>query len=281
MRLPTVLTTLMLAALPVAAPNAATGTTPFDALADGSIVVPVMIAGTGPYRFVIDTGSSRTVISTRLQQDLRAPVVASTVMLTPTGSEHASVVILNRIAIAGQPESGVAAAVMPADRYANGEQVDGLIGQDVLAGLVYTLDYRERIICWHTAGESLPGARLSMTVRDHRLLVSLPQQDDDPNPLELIPDSGSDGLVLFSHARDKVRLTLGDVGTLTSLTGSRLAHRATIDRLMIGSARLDHTDAIVIDNGARTGEMGDGLLPLHMFSRVTFNAREGYLIVEM
>ena len=26
--------------------------------------------------------------------------------------------------------------------------------------------------------------------------------------------------------------------------------------------------------------MGDGLLPLHVFSRVTFNVAEGYLIVQ-
>ena len=76
-------------------------TTPFDLLEDGSIVVPVTIGGTGPYRFVIDTGSSRTVISTRLWQALRLPVVAKTLMVTPAGRDEAYVVRLNGLAIEG------------------------------------------------------------------------------------------------------------------------------------------------------------------------------------
>ena len=51
--------------LALAAPAAAS-TTPFELLADGSIVVSVTIGGTSGYRFVIDTGSSRTVIAERV-----------------------------------------------------------------------------------------------------------------------------------------------------------------------------------------------------------------------
>src|ERR1700750_2378965 len=105
------------------------GPTAFDLLDDGSIVVPVTIGGTGPYRFVIDTGSSRTVISSRLSAALRAPVLAKTLMGTPAGRAPAMVFSLNRIAIGERPEGAVAAAVTLHGLYAAGEQVDGLIGQ--------------------------------------------------------------------------------------------------------------------------------------------------------
>ena len=50
--------------------------------------------------------------------------------------------------------------------------------------------------------------------------------------------------------------------------------------LVVGDARLRQSLAVVVDNGEDPGTMGDGLLPLHVFSRVTFNVRERYLIVE-
>ena len=272
--------TLLLSTLPAAAPLATAEKTPFDLLEDGSIVVSVTIGGTGSHRFVIDTGSSRTVISTRLWQALRLPVVAKTLMVTPAGRDDAYVVRLNGLAIEARPEVTVSAAVMQADRYAAGQQVDGLIGQDVLSTGVYTIDYGQRTIVWHSPAEVLRGVRLPLNVRDLRLLVSLPQFAGDPRPLSLIPDSGSDSLVLFAHAQDKVRLTQLDVGVLSSLSVSRLARRVQLEGLVVGQTRLQNPLAVVVESGEHEGLMGDGLLPLHIFSRVTFNVAGGFLIVQ-
>jgi predicted aspartyl protease len=260
--------------------GAALATTPFELLEDGSVIVAVTIGGTGPYRFVIDTGSSRTVISTRLWQQLRSPVIAQTVMVTPAGRDTAYVVRLHGLGLGDRDRVDVDAAVMAADQYAAGQRVDGLIGQDVLADAIYTIDYRERMIEWHHTGEPLSGVRLPLDVRDRRVLVMLPQHDADSEPLSLIPDSGSDALVLFAHAKDKLRVTPLDVDVLTSMTGTRLVRRVLVDELVIGDARLRDSIAVMLDNREGAGVMGDGLLPLHVFSRVTFNVAERYLIVD-
>jgi predicted aspartyl protease len=275
----TTFTALLLAAWSATA-AASIPTTPFELLEDGSIVVPVTICWNGPYRFILDTGSSRTVISTRLSRELRLPVVARTLMVMPAGRDIANVVRLNGLAIEGRPGVDVSAAVMPADRAAAGQYADGLIGQDMLAAVVYTIDYHRREVAWHAPGATLPGIRLPLTVHDNRLRVSLAQRDGDPRPLSLIPDSGSDGLVVFAHAQDKLRLTTVDVGVLTSLSGSRAARRVQVDSLMVGNIRLQNPLAVVVDTGEAEAMMGDGLLPLHLFARVTVNAGEGYLIVQ-
>lgn len=266
----------------VAVASASTGArpvTPFELLDDGSMIVAVTIGGTGPYRFVVDTGSSRTVISTRLWRSLRRPVVASTVMVTPAGREVAYVVRLDAVIVGTLAGMTIDAAVMPAERYAAGQRVDGLIGQDVLAANVYTIDYRERVIEWHDPSDAVPGLRLALHVRDSRVLVVLPQRAGDRQPLSLIPDSGSDAFVLFAHAKDKLRMTLLDVDVVTSLSGTRLARRVQVDELVIGDARLQDSPAVIVDSGEDAGTMGDGLLPLHVFSRVTINVPERYLIV--
>jgi predicted aspartyl protease len=268
----------------IAAIGAATGVsrtpTPFQLLEDGSLIVPVTIGGTGPYRFVLDTGSSRTVISTRLWQQLRRPVVARTVMVTPAGRHDAYVVRLDDVTLGTRGGISVDAAVMPADRYAAGQHVDGLIGQDVLADAVYTIDYRQQRIEWHAPSDPHSGVRLPLEVRDRRVLVVLPQRNDDPQPLSLIPDTGSDAVVLFARAADKLRMTRLDVDVLTSLAGARLVQRVRIDDLVVGDAHLRESPAVVVDNHDASGLMGDGLLPLHVFARVTINVGERYLIVE-
>ena len=278
MRISIAIVMLLLSALP--APSAPHGeATPFELLDDGSIVIPVTIGGTGPYRFVLDTGSSRTVISIRLWAPLKAPAVAQTIMVTPAGRASAYVVRLDGVSIGGRPGVRVDAAVMAADRYAAGQPVDGLIGQDVLSALVYTIDYERRVLVWHPPGESMPGVRLPLNVRDNRVLVRLAQHDGDPAPLTMIPDSGADGLVLFVRAKDRLRLTPIDIGVLSSMSGSRLASRVQLTDMIVGDTRLETPLAVLVDNEEPVELMGDGLLPLHVFSRVTFNVPERYLIV--
>jgi predicted aspartyl protease len=279
--IPIVLTALLVSIL--SSPGRAVSSrsvTTFDLLEDGSLIVDVTIGGTGPYRFLLDTGSSRTVISNRLWQTLRRPVVARTVMVTPAGRDLALIVRLDGFGVGPLRPVTLDAAVMAADRYAAGQRVDGLIGQDVLAGAIYTIDYRARTIQWHAADDPLAGIRLPLKVTDHRVLVVLPQREGDQHPLSLIPDSGSDAFVVFAHATERLRFTPLDVDVLRSLSGVKLVRRVRIDELIVGNARLRDAPAVIVDTGESAEIMGDGLLPLHVFSRVTFNVRERYLIVE-
>lgn len=280
MRISVIATTLLLSTLSPATATANPAPTPFVLLDDGSIVVPVTIGGTGPYRFVVDTGSSRTVISTRLWQELRLPVMSKTRMVTPAGRDEAYVVRLTGLSICCPSEFTVEAAVMTADRYAAGQRVDGLIGQDVLSTVIYTIDYARRAIVWHSAADLPDGLRLPLDVSAQRVLVSLPQYSGDPSPLSLIPDSGSDALVLFAHARDKLQMTPLDVGVVSGVAGTRLAHRVQLEDLVVGQARLQNPLAVLIDSGEPAALMGDGLLPLHGFSTVTFNVAGGFMIVK-
>lgn len=278
MKVSAALIVFWLTTLPAAA-AASDATTPFELLDDGSIVVGVTIGGTSSYRFLVDTGSSRTVISPRLWRALRAPAVAQTIVVTPAGRESAYIVRIEALAIANQPARRVDAAVLKADRHAGGLPVDGLIGQDVLSPLVYTIDYDARLIVWHSAKASMPGVRLPLTVRDNRVLVSLAQRDHDAAPLALIPDSGSDRLVLFAHVTDRLRMTPVDSGVLSSLAGSRSVRRVQLQEMVIGPARFERPLAVIVESEEPVDAMGDGLLPLHLFARVTFNVAERYLIV--
>jgi hypothetical protein len=67
---------------------------------------------------------------------------------------------------------------------------------------------------------------------------------------------------------------------VASLAGGNPAAAVIVRRLQVGPATLrDQPAALVTVDGAGP-ERGDGLLPLHLFSRVYFNNRDRYVSIE-
>ena len=108
---------------------------PLHMTADGLPLVDVMVNGSGPYRFLLDTGSNRSAVSTRVAAALRLPAVARTEVVTAGGTTSAIVVRLSSIALGPVIRKEVLATAIDAPQAA-----DGLIGQDVLMMESYTLD---------------------------------------------------------------------------------------------------------------------------------------------
>jgi predicted aspartyl protease len=270
---------LLIAAAPVA-PAAEPQPLGFELFADGSIVVPVSIGGAGPFRFVIDTGSTRTAVSQRLASALRLPAVATSNLVTPAGQRKELIVTL-RVALGGLAPTQVNALISRRDDLAESRRIDGLIGQDVLAPLVYTIDYVRRQILWNWEPGAHRGTRLPLHYADGRFIVTLRQRQEEPTPLQFIPDTGSDGFVLFArNARRLPAATPLDVGVLSTLAGHTLVRRVLLDQLRIGDIVLRDQRAVVVQQPGPSMAFGDGLLPLHVFDRVTFNGPARYLVIE-
>jgi predicted aspartyl protease len=280
-RISTSLTFLLLVSTP-AGPTAATTVLPFELLDDGSIIVPVTINGVGPLQFMLDTGSSRSAVSASVATRLRLPTVATSVMITPSGRGVRALASIERLALGGGRTVSVKAVVLPHDDYGARARVDGLIGQDVLAPLVYTIDYTRKGIVWDEAlqdGEKR--TRLALQVSDGRVLASLPQPSAAGAALQLIPDSGADGIVLFARgSRPPIGVTPLDVGLLRTLSGHRLVRRVLVDELRVGDVLLRNQRAVIVQSDQADTPLGDGLLPLHLFARVTFNGPGQHLVVE-
>ena len=124
---------------------------------------------------------------------------------------------------------------------------------------------------------SLPKDSTRRVSCDDRFLVVLPQGG---STLRLVPDSGSEGLVLF-HRDDRAEspITLTGRATLSGVTGSREAMMGRLNVLHIGETELTDVPVVIVDRAA-TVQGADGLLPLHIFARVTFNGPERQLVIE-
>ena len=255
----------------------------------GLPTVRVRINGTGPYVFVVDTGSNRTAVTPRLTARLGLRAMATTELVTPDASAASMVVALEEITVGPVTRRALPAAVLPDQALtALKLDADGLLGQDFLRDDNYSLDYARGRLLWNDAAASDRHAiRLTMRTDEGRWLVALPQEDTEKTggtgtsePMWFVPDSGAQALVLFDRGQTP-RLTLSPLARVTPSTvlGTSRARASIVKMLRIGTLTLRDQPAVVIDRREPDAPFGDGLLPLSGFSRVTFLGTEQTLVV--
>jgi hypothetical protein len=264
---------------PGAARPAAAVSTPFESRRAGEVMVPATVGGRGPFRFLVDTGSTHTAVTARLANAVAARPVARTAMTAAGGTAECRVVAIPPVAIGRLVVDGLTATTLPAGAGAAlGAGVDGVLGQDFLARFSYTIDYRASRIRWHEPGYVAPGVRLTLVPSQDRWLVELPQAGSHP-VYRFVPDSGADTLVLYGDglADHVVREWRDDRAAIDSLTGLRDVRTGIVGGLRVGDATIERELAVVVP-GER--HEPDGLLPLHLFASVQLNARDRYLVIQ-
>lgn len=243
----------------------------------GSIIVPVKVNGSGPFRFLLDTGASHSVIADTLASKLALPTIGTTTVATSIGEEVRDVVQLNLTTIGPARSEGLRPSIASVARLAAIVRgIHGIIGQDFLFGFNYTLDYRKHRLVWFD--EVRDDAALALVVRGGRYLV--PIDDGTSEPMLLVPDSAATGVVMFE--RDgRTRLPLDrtlHMTNVTTLSGARAARSMMLRELRLGAATLKDQLVAVLKRDVRNPLEGDGLLPLHLFASVTFDAREQRIV---
>jgi hypothetical protein len=247
----------------------------------GAIIVPLHINGSGPYHFLLDTGSSHSVVSQSLAEQLALHFVAKTSVLTSTGRDWRPVVRLDKTTIGGAQSDGLLASVTPSsqlDVIARG--IDGIIGQDFLFAFNYTLDYRHQRIVWNGGKCDQGDVRLPLIARGGRYLVQIGASVNAPRVL-LVPDSGASGFVAYERdGHMKLAVKSGSAITAVhSLSGGQVVRTMMLRELRLGSLVLRDQPVAVLARDRDDDVEGDGLLPLHLFASVSFNAREQCLVL--
>lgn len=229
--------------VPAAAADRTRRAVPIAVDAHGGVLVSVRVNDAGPFAFLLDTGAARSIISDDLANELGAPVVARSEVVTSAGSDMRFVVRLASIALASSRVDGVLAPVLPARRLSQlGRGVRGLLGQDFLSAFNYTLDYRRGRLTWDEPLTCDAAGVVRLVAAEGRFVMAL--EDDRGRPFRMVPDSGAEVAVLFRAI-------------------------ATEPRLRVGAVTLRDVKAVVVD---RDDPDADGLLPLHGFSSVSFAA---------
>lgn len=122
----------------------------------GRPTAKVMINGHGPFNFMVDTGSTTTVIANRHLERIGAPVIGMTVVHGTTGQAEMPIARLQHVETGAVRKNDLIVAVL-SDRGLARE--DGILGADVFVGRRLTFDI---------AGKSVRVEKSLRTIRDNR-----------------------------------------------------------------------------------------------------------------
>ena len=130
--------------------------TPTTADAIGRVVAPVYVNGQGPFRFMVDTGANRSVLSPHLARALGIDVSGAPRQLVHgvTGAEDAPVVNAGELRFGRVTRRGLAMPVLSNHIHAN---ADGMLGADQMINARLLIDFKHnRIEISDTAQRATP-----------------------------------------------------------------------------------------------------------------------------
>ena len=66
---------------------------------------------------------------------------------------------------------------------------------------------------------------------------------------------------------------------LVSVTGTKDVRVMLLPRLQVGSAIIERQTALLVPRNEPDAPAGDGLLPLHLFAKASFNCADAYIVL--
>jgi len=262
-----------------------------DVVQRALIVIPVRINQSGPYDFVVDTGSQITVIDPLLAAELDLKP-RGTVGLVSVGSYvQASITVLDTLEAASHVVEKPLAVVEDLGQIrAAASRIRGVLGENFLAHFDLLIDYGDKLLCLDETramresvrGEHIPlvspqdpASELPFT---ERLVVSVHLSGAGTRTTLLQLDSGSDGLILYPR-REETKLQLLEKATLR---GQQAFAVLPPQDMRIGSRTLSRVSFVTPLRPGKDlpARQEDGLLPTLLFQRVFISASNHYVVFD-
>lgn len=197
------------------------------------MTVPVRIGGQGPYRFVVDTGSERTVISRELARELRLEPGEPAVVASMTEISQIDTVRLPDLRFGSRSVSGIHAPALAREDLG----ASGMLGVDSLQRqrVVFNFASQEMTISpSQQREEQWPEGDIVVVGRRHFGRLVLVDASMDGQRIWVIIDTGSQVSIGNSALRNALqrrgRLGATQPIELFSVTGGRITGQYTIAR---------------------------------------------------
>lgn len=141
----------------------------------GRPVVELKINGKGPYRFILDTGATTTVVSDELSQELSLSAPAG-VQAVPTGGGPAPAIIsIHEIRIGDATLQDLIAVAMPLSGLLKGENAPrGILSASTFPGYLLTFDYPHMQILIKKGALESVDSRSSFQYSEDQVLPTVP-----------------------------------------------------------------------------------------------------------
>ena len=247
------------------------------------MTLPVQIGPGGPYPFIIDTGSHRSIVATELAQRLSLAALPPVEIVSMAGRETVAAVHLDRIQFGSQVISDLPVLSIAHDALGGA----GLIGLDGLKNKRVTLDFKKRQLAIGKSGpaRSNDWDRNTIVVQAKSKLgqLILVNSRIDGRKVNIILDTGAEisvgNMALFNSLKQQKLVLPPTRVEIKSVTGQSIeAQFAVVRQIQIDSVNLSNVPMVFLD-AAPFAELGLaerpsmllGMRMLRMFDRVAID----------
>ncbi len=246
-------------------------------LKNGLVFVDAVINGHGPFRMLVDTGTTTSLlapdaaIEAGLTYDHR-------VILTSLGRERLlPATSTGELQVGSATVAGVEIAVTSIGRVRKIDRgAHGVLGQNFLSRSAYLIDYaRKKLWFGEDAtrrAEELPFA-LSAQQTNGRTILPVTLQSGGP-PWRLTLDSGASNLVVRCTERCPAITNPRSDERVLALVGERPVLGGTLRQVEVAGARISSVHALLVDTELADGQ-DDGVIPSQWFSAIYVDGDSG------
>lgn len=248
---------------------------------DNRVTVPIRIGESGPYAFIVDTGSQRTVISRELADRLALVPDTPVTVLSMTGSSQVDTVTVPRLSFGSTNVSDIQAPVFSGEHLGG----EGLLGLDGLHAKRLVLNFRSgRMEVGPTRRTRTKDSdAIVVTARSKLGQLILLDSQAEGQRVHVILDTGSEysigNAALLKRLTQKNKKRFMESVSMTSVTGeSLLGQWGMISKIKMGSLTMTNLP-VVFAEAAPFAELGLsdkpaillGISALRAFERVSID----------
>ncbi|MFO1455218.1 MAG: retropepsin-like aspartic protease [Steroidobacteraceae bacterium] len=220
----------------------------------GRVMAPVMLDGRGPFRFIVDTGATRSAISPRLVQRLGmvAGSGAPVRVIGVTGDTIAPTVRVSRLEAGALRLENLDLPIVEPRVFA---QADGILGVEGMSGKRLEIDFdADRVAIARSRGDRAPDGFLIVPVERHRGGILVVEARIGRVRGRALIDTGAERTLGNRELQRRLALDRrdgGDPGTLTRVYGATDAvqqgESVIAPEIRLGDATLDNLEVTFAD----------------------------------
>ncbi len=236
---------------------------PFTSMG-GYVVVDVLINDAGPYKFILDTGASISVVSPAVAAKLPQTFTGTTSIVSNVDPNSVSTrfILIDHLSVGPAQFDRLQAAILPAIRATFEGQtifIDGILGIPLFQNLLLTVDYPANVVLVSTSGAPTPdGCSVLRTMRGPGDLPSLELDIDGRMVLAVIDTGNNEFLLLPESFSDLSFVGPVQTGMATTVTGTLETTRGILDGNITTGCQTFSQPTITVGGGIAS--IGAGLL---------------------
>jgi gag-polyprotein putative aspartyl protease len=246
------------------------------------IIVQTMVNGAGPFDFLLDTGTTRTVIDPGLERQLQAPIIGEVSLTGVLRVRQDQMVQLQDVRLGEESLSGLGAIVDNLSRQKMlAPGIRGILGEDFLSKFDILIDYKRRLLRFGAPPPSGERCRFETIGQHHglptinRLLIAVEFMEVSGAKVQLQLDTGAKVPELFpvGYGSPASQPWSGFIATSSGTNDISLHSNITIK---IGATKVSGLD--VVQSRRAVAFDAAGLLPAAIFQRIYISHSGGFVV---